>query len=67
MTGTDRISGAEELGEFLAGLAKGKKVLFIASVDFFHYLPAEKADEMDVWSGWAPAGKSYWRTATPPE
>lgn len=47
MTGTDRISEAERLGEFLARMARGRKILFIASVDFSHYLPVEKADEMD--------------------
>jgi len=47
MTVTDRISGAEELGEFLARMARSRKILFMASVDFSHYLPVEKADEMD--------------------
>lgn len=47
MTGTDRISGAERLGAFLAQMSRCRKILFIASVDFSHYLPVEKADEMD--------------------
>ena len=38
---------SERLGSFLAENLKGKKAVILASVDFSHYLPVDRADRMD--------------------
>lgn len=38
---------SEQLGSFLAESLKSKNAIVIASVDFSHYLPVNKADRMD--------------------
>ena len=47
MTATDKKDSAVELAKLFCEVIKGKKCLFIASVDFSHYLSLEKADEKD--------------------
>jgi MEMO1 family protein len=47
VSGTYTLKQSKELGESLEDLMKEKKCLFIASVDFSHYLSLEKANEMD--------------------
>lgn len=38
---------SERLGSFLAESLQGKKAVILASVDFSHYLPVDRADRMD--------------------
>jgi len=38
---------SQKLGAQLASSLRGKKCIFLASVDFSHYLPVHKADNMD--------------------
>jgi len=41
------LENSKSLGEKIESIIEGKNYLIIASVDFSHYLPVEKADKMD--------------------
>lgn len=47
LTSTDSIGGNVELGKTLVKMAGNKRCLFIASVDFSHYLSPEESDKKD--------------------
>ncbi len=48
VSGTYSLEEAKYLGKLLASLTKEKECLFIASVDFSHYLSLEEANKMDA-------------------
>jgi len=41
------LENSKPLGEKIESIVEGKNYLIVASVDFSHYLPVEKADKMD--------------------
>lgn len=48
INGGTHVKEAIYLSDYVMQMAKDKKVLVIASIDFSHYLPLEKANEMDI-------------------